>query len=818
MKILLFNITNIAFLFFSLILGAPLLSGQQIAETAVFPLQKLAKRVGTITIKFVGVGSVSEQAVRANMLLRANTNFDEALIDRDIHSLYKTHLFDFIEVNRQDQPGNVVNLVFKLTSKSRISSIKFEGNRAYTGRSLRNKIKSKSKVFLSENQIKEDAEKIHEFYSSKGFSESQVTYDIDLNSDTGLSTVVFKVHEGDKVYIKDIRFIGNAHIKSKTLRRQIKTQKKDIFYWFTGVGQFKDDVFDDDLDTLRSYYQGHGFLDSEIAKNKVTFDYSKKKDLVITIYIDEGRQYRIGKISFSGNKVHSNALLLKTIETIDQKAGMLFCPSKLDEGASRIEKLYGHYGYINIYVHLIPKPNPETGKIDVEYVIQEGDKHYVESLDIEGNSKTKNTVILRELALAPGDVFSSTAIELSKLRLENMRLFDGPSLSLTAEPTNVPGRNNLKVIVKEARTGNLSFGLGLSSLKDTVIFSEVTQSNFDLFNRKGFFQGSGQKLRLHFQLGSQSNEAIIAFEEPWFLERKLTLGFQVYRARSNIESRYYDKTSMGGQAYIRKRIFHWVDSTLRYTYEKILIANTTNDAPIPAKTESKKTYLSKLSLALEHDTRDKLVSTNSGGHGILSAELSGGLLGGNNDFYRIEFQGSQFFPCFRQYKHSQVLSFILHAGIVDSYGENQKINYRYQPLYNDTDNPTYIEIGYIPGVHYSDRYFLGGPQNLRGFRYQGVGPKDRLGHPLGGNTFSSLSAEYSFEIFKPIYFAFFYDIGFLNKHSYDFNLKNINDNIGCGIRIFVGKTPLSIDYGIPINSDAFNKNSGQFNFSFGTRF
>ena len=202
-----------------------------------------------------------------------------------------------------------------------------------------------------------------------------------------------------------------------------------------------------------------------------------------------------------------------------ERPGNWFTPSKLDKDVEALEDFYGRGGYLDTRVHLLRKPNLATGDIDIVYEITESERFNVESVVIEGNDKTKSTVIVRELSLGPGQVFDQVRMKISKARLDNTRYFD--DVDVTAEETNIPARRNLKVKVTEARTGNLTFGAGYSSLEGAVAFAEVTQSNFDLFNYRSGFQGAGEKFRIKFQIGSLSTEMVIGFEEPWLFQKQL---------------------------------------------------------------------------------------------------------------------------------------------------------------------------------------------------------------------------------------------------------------------------------------------------------
>ncbi len=467
---------------------------------------------------------------------------------------------------------------------------------------------------------------------------------------------------------------------------------------------------------------------------------------------------------------------------------MVFHPSKLDEDVTALEDFYGRDGYLDTRIRLVRKPNIGTGNIDIEYQIQESEKFFVESVKIEGNTKTKSIVILRELVLGPGEVFDMVRMKISKQRLENTRFFE--DVNTTPETSNIPSRRNLKVAVKEGRTGNLTFGAGFSSLERAVIFAELTQSNFDLFNRRSFFQGDGQKFRLRMQLGSQSSELVMSFEEPWLFERELALGFSIFRTSSDYDSAFYEEIRTGGEIYLRKRLFELVEAKLSYAAQEVEIKDV--DESFQLYFPQGKSFLSTVSLQMLRDTRDKIVNTTNGNRAELNLDLSTDAIGSDFNYYKVDFRGSQFFPIFET--QSQVIAVYGRIGVLDTFGRNDKGKPRFE-------------------------YFtLGGPYNLRGFEYRDVGPKNSSGEPIGGQSYGFFSLEYTIDIVSPIRFAIFYDAGFVNEHPYDFNPSKYNDNFGFGLGLFVAGAPLRLDFGIPITGDRFNKKGNQFNFSFGTRF
>ena len=742
--------------------------------------------VRDIAVKFTGVANISEEVVRANMSMRSGMEYSDNMIDRDIRSLYRTGLFEFIEVKRVMVGTTQVDLIVEVRPKYRVSAVRFDGNDKIKDKRLTKEITTQPNYSIDERRIKEDAEKIFDYYQKSGYSQAKVDYVIERNPATGFGTVIFKIEEGGKIKINDIQFTGNANVKGSRLRKVMDTKKWWFFSWLTGKGKFNDETFEDDLELLRDFYREEGYLDVEISQSDVAFSYPSRNKMVINIKVSEGRQYRIGDIKFTGNSTYPTDLLRRIIKT---RSGDVFKPSSLDEEIELINDFYGQFGYLETRVRLVRNPNIQTGDIDIEFNVTESEKYYVESINIEGNTKTKSIVILRELALAPGMVFDSIRMKTSEMRLKNTQFFE--DVTVVPESTNIPQRKNLKISVKEGRTGNLTFGAGFSSLERAVVFVELTQGNFDLFNRRSFFQGDGQKMRLRAQLGSQSSEFIAAFEEPWLFEQQLAFGFQVYRTQTDFTSSIYDELRFGFEVYFRRRIIGLIEGRLSYRYEIVDIFNISPGASPPIQALAGETTVSRVGMTFLRDTRDSLITSTRGSRLEFITEVAGGPLGGDIDYYRLEGRVAKYLPIFQFQK--QVIEILGRTGVVKEFD----------------DSPT---------VPFFDRYFLGGPTTMRGFEFRDVGPKDRFGEPIGGKTYAFGSIEYSLDIVDPLRFALFYDVGFVNRGAYDWDPSGYNDNWGVGIRFFVMGSPLRLDYGIPLTSDRFNDEGAQFNFSFGTRF
>jgi outer membrane protein insertion porin family len=751
--------------------------------------------VGDIEIEFVDIRNVSDEAILARLQIREGVAFSQNLVDRSIRSLYGTRLFDFIEARTEDMPGGQVRVIFSVQARYKISQIDITGNDEIRTRRLRREVDSRVGQSLDERRIRRDADKILEFYRDKGYTEARVDYRVDRNQETGQGAVTFVINEGQKLKIADVNFVGNTAFKGGRLKREMETRKRWFMSWLTGSGRFDEVAFQEDLERLRTLYLNAGYLDVSIPESNVTLDYPKAGRIVITIRIDEGRQYRLGDISFEGNSIFPTPVLYASLDLLP---GDVFSPEVLDEDVERLNNIYGAIGYLETSVRPERRANIQTGNIDLIYNIRESERFDVESILIEGNTKTKSTVIIRELALAPGRTFNLVYMKNSEAILKNTRFFD--EVQLSPEATNIPGKRNLKIRLKEGRTGNFQFGAGFSSLERAVVFFEVSQSNFDLFKwRSPFLQGDGQKFRFRGSFGSNSNEVVIAFEEPWLFERRLAFGFELFRRETDYNSTTYNELRTGIELYLRKRLFGLVNGQVAYRYEIVDLQDVSPLAPSLIFEESLNSprSVSKVTFTFWRDTRNDLIFTTRGSR--ISAATTFAGIGGDTEYIKFEGRSAFFLPTFEF--GDQVLSVLGRVG----------------SLYEYSDQP----------VPFFDRFYLGGPDSLRGFDYRDVGPIDR-GEAIGGNSYAFSSLEYSIKVAEPLRLAIFYDWGFVNKDDFDFNPSSYNDNWGFGIRLLVLGNPLRLDFGIPITSSQildengnvlFDSDTGnQFNFSFGTRF
>ena len=778
-------------------------------------------KIRKLIVNFTGLSNVNEEVARANMSLREGEDYDQIAIDRDIRTLYRTQLFEHIEVRLQPVGEDEVDLLFDIRPKFRVSSISFDGNEKLRDNRLEKELEVSINHILNERRVKDGAKALKDYYLKRGYSQARVDYEIDRNPATGFGNVVYKIREGGKYKITKVKFAGNENIKSRKLRRKIKTKKRGVFSLFTGSGKFDADKFEDDLEILEDVYMEEGHLDIGIDQSQVRFSYPSKRRMVIEIAVDEGKEYRVGSIDFEGNDMYKGDILRLMLAV---KSGDIYRPERIDEDVDRLEDFYGQFGYMESRVRLSRIPNVTTGNMDIVYQIYESEKYQVETVKIEGNTKTKSTVVIRELAMGPGSTFDSVRMDASKMRLENTRYFE--DVNLTPQTTQIPGRRDLRITFQEGRTGNFSFGAGFSSLEKGTFFIELTQSNFDILNWRGAFQGDGQKFRLRAQIGSLSSQIMLAFEEPWLFEKRLALGFNIFKTESSL-SDLYSVGQDGFDVSLRKRLFELIEGRVSYSLVQYGYSDfgPQIDATQRALFEESNGNISSVNLLLLRDTRDRIINTWSGSRFELDLSTAGGPLGGNFEYNKIESRNAIYLPLTRW--HTQTIEVLLRAGVVKEAGDST----------------------FVP---YEERFYLGGPNTLRGFEFRDVSPKEgfyapavgqgRVPYEIGGKTYGLFSAEYSIGFTEGFRGAIFYDGGFVNKAAGDFGLKREiqrdafdgqqvvlgwnnsgwNDNFGFGIRISVMGTPLRLDYAIPMSTSGDtsmggNDNGAQFNFTFGGR-
>jgi len=814
-------------------------------------------KIVRIEIKHIGPTTVSDELIRGNLRSKVGEPYRPSTVDDDVRNLYTKGLFDDIRVTSKPEAGGLV-LTFVVQDNPRLTEVKFEGNDKLSNSKIKGKITCKVGEPLDRRKIFTDKQAILELYQKSGYPRTTVEDKVTVDEGNGRGTVVFIIKESPKIKIKRVEFVGAAAFTESQLRKQMKgTTPYGMFSWILPGGYFVEDKFEEDKERLTDFYREHGYIDFEIKD--VQLEYPTPGWLVVRLAIYEGRSYKVGQITFEGttmfptNVVGTNFQSAKMPKAgparatwaqsatvsrgFKMKPGDVFTISGQGKDTEAVQNFYESKGHIDVVrgsanLQVVRIPNTETGTIDIRYKVDEGQKSYIEKIEIRGNTRTKDRVIRRELSVAPGEVFDMARIKTSKRRLEGLDYFEPGGVEARPEPTEIsPNRKNLLIGVRERHTGNISFGAGFSSVDSIVGFAEWTQGNFDLFHPPTF-TGAGQKLRLRVAIGTQRKDYVLAFTEPWFLNRKLALNTDLYYRDAAYVSpdNLYTETRGGIRVGLTRALgSDFLIGSVGYRIENVGIlltpgvhgpefvsvpgdppgpggvaGNTTYipaNAPSAITSESGYTLQSTLSLSLAYDTRNDTRLPNHGQRTEIITEVASTYLGGTLDFYKVELQSAWYFPGFAK---GHVIEVVGRAGVANGMNGDS--------------------------VPFYDRFYLGGLYSLRGFKYRSISPREanpvtggyggNFSEPVGGDSFWFGSAEYSLPIIDKegsggVRFALFYDVGSVGANAYNFNGSGYSSDWGIGLRLNLPIGPLRLDYAFPITYDQFSSGKGQFQFGVG---
>src|SRR6266581_5575645 len=735
--------------------------------------------IRSIEVEYTGPETVSKERILAQMRMKVGQPFSSAMVEQDVEALYKSGAVLNVRIFAEPE-GDGVKVIVRVQTRSIVREIVIDGAERIKAKRLRKEIKLRLNQPIKEEQLEEARQKIIEVYQAHGFTAVNVQFRVDpIDERRGTARVVFTVNEGAKGAVSQIRFEGNLHFSDWRLRKEMKTKRKTIVSFIDKSGRLDEAQLQQDLDSIREWYQNHGFIDVEIKD--VRRERNTKGTLTITIVIAEGPQYHVGKVTVSGEKVAKEESIRALLK---MKEGSVYSPKQLHDDAKAVADAYGSGGYVDLVI--TPESTPAgPALVDVHYKIEEGERSFVNRVTIAGNTRTKDKVIRREVLVAPGDVFNTVRADLTKKRLENLGYFS--KVETYPEETDVPGRKDLTILVQEKRTGSFSFGAGFSTIDQLVGFAELTQGNFDLFNWPTF-TGGGQKFRLRVQYGTQRKDFLLNVTEPYFLDRRLSLSGQLFYTEADYLSVEYNQRNYGFTIDLRKPITSFIYVRLGYQLQAIDIFTVSSGASAFIKSQEGSFTESKIISSVVFDRRDNALLTRTGQRITLAPFVAGGFLGGNTQIYGWDLEGSQYF----RLKWDTILLINGEIATVDNWGNGS-------------------------GVPIFERLYLGGANNLRGFPYREVGPQDVTGEPIGGLSMARATVEWTFPIIEKARGAIFYDTGFVNLDAWSFDFKHLASDVGVGIRLNLPIGPLRLDYGYPLQRDGY-PGGGHFNFSVGYQF
>ena len=732
------------------------------------------KNITEVTVRYRGAKTIDEARIRNLMSTKAGTQYRAERLDNDIKTLFNSGFID--DVRFLAEPvGADVRIIADVLTRPAINGVGFVGATIFSDQKLAKETKLKSGGSMSDSEILEARRNIEKYYQGYGYPDVMVTHRIQETGQAGLSDLIFVIDEGTKNEVRKIRFEGNTVFTTPELKKEMKTKEKGWFSWLTKSGRFESYQLDEDLDAVLDYYRSNGYLRASSTGMRRDPVGDGRVDLIIPI--SEGEKYTVAGISFGRMTVFKDEELYPSMTL---NGGDAYSSSKMRDDIKTIRSFYGSRGYADALVSPDIK-DAGPNRVTVKYQITEGSRFKVGRVNIQGNTKTKDKVIRREVPLNPGDWFNTVELETTKARLENLQYFG--DVQATGNPGG-SGYRDVDILVEERNTGSVGVGVGFSSVDNVVGFLTLEQSNFDIMNPWNF-TGGGQRFGMSLRAGSERSEFSVSLVEPWFLDQRLALGGELFYRQSSYFSDVYEQTNAGGSIYIRKPLTEKSSLKLEYRLEEVGIDVESGASPAFAA-EDGEFIRSAVTMNYLYDNRDSTIMTRTGERLDVSLAMAGAIFGGDVDTLTLSAQGAKFWNL----KWDTILSLNGEIAFVDAIDGNV-------PIF--------------------ERMFLGGGRTLRGFEFRDIGgDRDAAsGEVLGGQSLAFLSVEYTVPIIETVRAAVFYDTGFVNSDSWDIGPDDVYSDIGLGIRLKlpISPVPLALDYAIPVSSpDDEADKGGQFNF------
>jgi outer membrane protein insertion porin family len=701
-----------------------------------------SNEVKVTLIEVQGNKRIETATVLAKIKTREGAIFSPSVIKDDIKVLYQLGHFEDVQVKTEGFESGL-KVIFVLKEKPLIREISFEGNDELTTEKLKEGLTLLPRTAFNLQLINENAEKTRLKYQEEGYYDAVVVPVIsELRG--GDRSVVFYIEEGEKIKLKDVVITGNKAIPTKEIKAALKTQEHWLFSFLGKSGTLRTEDLREDTETIKNLYFNQGYIqvlvdEPVIQPKQYTFrecyfwgelkTFTRRSELVVSINLKEGDQFRIGSITFKGNQILTLDELTKETKLVK---GNIFSRDVLRQEVNRIIDRYDSIA--RPFANVVPLFNidPEKKTVAITIDIQEGGEVRIGRIDISGNSKTRDKVVRREMRLDEGDLYSKKALKRSYERVNNLNFFE--TVELLPERRQQEPIMDLNVKVKEKLTGTMSIGGGYSSVDKLVGIAEVTQGNLG---------GRGQLLKFKTQVGGTRTLFVLSFMEPYLFDMPVYGKVDLYNQTQDYDG--YKLKSNGFGLATGKSYGEYVSSSLRYSLDSSLVTDytTTNDVTTGEITtgntsldEQLSTYgpritTSALTWSLARDSRDFYLDPKSGSKNSVYVKYAGGPLGGDTNFVSGVADSAWFFP-------------VVWDTVFMARG-------RYGYVESLIDKPVPI----------SERFFVGGPTTVRGFRYGTAGPVDDQLNRLGGDKELIFNFEFNFPIVPAARLkgVLFYDIG-----------------------------------------------------------
>ena len=756
-----------------------------------------ANAAGPEIIKVVIEGNqkIEAAAIYSKIKSVPKSALNPELIREDIRSIFALGFFDDISVT-EDKVAGGVSLIFSVKEKPILAKLEFEGVEEIDEDERKDLVVAKQYEVLDIHKLNQSVEKMTAKYEEKGFYLADVRYDVALDEKKNEANVKFTVHENDKIRVKSINIIGNKVVLTDDLFKVMQTQEGGPFSWMTGSGAFREAVFERDIAALSMYYGTLGYIRARFGKPEVTVS-PDKRWVNITFYVEEGDEYFVGDIDFSGELLYKREELQSDLL---MKNGDVFNTEILRRQTLFFTDKYGDLGYA--FANIVPQPNihDDTKKVDITYDVDLGDRVYLGKITITGNTRTKDKVIRRELRMVEGELFNNSKKRESRDAIQRLGFFDDVQFHQNASKSN-PNLVDVEIQVKERSTGQLVIGAGYASGQAGFIFqAQLSQNNF---------LGNGQMASLSAQImtGQQFYEFSLGLHEPYLGYSNWSLGGDLYQLRRQVFSlssvKTFDETKTGFDIKLGHPVLEFTNLFLTYKLENSSVPENTIIDRTLIPLHSVNGVTSSVTASVVFDKRDDRLDPRNGWYWNVAGEFAG--LGSQRKFFKST-AGIKFF----------------------------------HPIISDIIFRTNVTAGNISAVGdaeipINELFIQGGLYSLRGYDFLSIGPKARLSSDpanlsadaiakgvqgqqivIGGRNQVLFNSEIEFPILREAKLrgVFFFDAGNAFNGSMSTLSPTLYANVGWGVRWFTPIGPLRFEFGYPI----VNPGPAKFYFTIGPPF
>ncbi|MBC7742983.1 MAG: outer membrane protein assembly factor BamA [Bdellovibrionaceae bacterium] len=754
-----------------------------------------------LSIEITGQKKIEKEAILAKLVSKVGGPYSDKQVVLDIEALYKMGYFVQIEVLKETANQNV-HLEYHIIEKPTVSEIVFEGNSEVKAEDLEAQASVKAYEILDNAKVKETISKLEKFYEEKGFYLVKIVPVIEDIQKGDTVRLKFIITENEKVKVKKITFLGNTNLKDSYLKGRLFTQEAGFFSGMSNSGSFKQEAFERDIQVLKYMYWNLGYVQVKIDRPLITVT-PDKKSIYITYHIEEGEQYSVGEVDFAGDLLFSKSELMSEIKIKDNG---IFAVDVMQKDIADLQAKYGDLGYA--FANVIPRYafHEREKKVDLVFEFEKGNKVYFGTINVVGNSKTRDKVLRRELKIREGELYHETRKRKSQENIQRLGFFDEVNFKTSTPPEN-PTQLNIDVVVKERNTGQLQLTAGYGATQGPSIGGSIQQNNF---------RGLGQTLGARIDATRNRQDYSLGLTEPYLNDTLWSAGFDLFYIE-NKERINYDNRKTGASV----RFGHPVlgdnlRAYLRYKLDKTALFENKYTDPYLFPLKTAQGITSSATVTLEYDTRNDRFTPSKGVYADVSYERTG--LGGD----------------LRYQEFSTHLRFF-HNIFWDVVWRNNLTYLNLQSIDNDSEVP------------FSERYQLGGPYTLRGYgsgmvgkrlyseaRYQALGTnngnpfyqegisekerKRRSNLIFGGTKQILFQTELQYPLIKDagLTGVFFYDVG----QAEDEIIGNrMMSDFGIGFRWQSPLGLLRFEWGWPIDHDDFNTDSSpNFEFSIGPPF